>query len=133
MPCRIWHICCQQTRAEGGARNAGPLVAYKRVLDEVVEVTGLYCNFVTDMLATLMSEAFTGKLSYKPLTITNAPPLQAEQVHFFLRPPLNLDEMQTHRSASRRGRAHVSRKTAWEASSRVVLWTNCADAKHDAL
>jgi hypothetical protein len=81
---------------EAAARNVGRLVAYKRVLDEVVQVTGLYCNFVTDTLATLMKEAFTGKLSSDAFTITDAPAIQAEQVHFFLHPPRDLTNWKTN-------------------------------------
>jgi len=62
------------------------------VLDEVVEVTGLYCEFVSDMLTTLMSHAFSGKITFKSFIVPDAPEAQAERVHFFLHPPSNLEQ-----------------------------------------
>lgn len=70
-----------------------PLAAYKRVLDEVVEVGGLFGNFISEVLATLIGGEFKGRLSVKTIPIPDAPEFRNEQVRFFLHPPSNLEEI----------------------------------------
>lgn len=67
---------------------------------------GLYCEFVSDMLTTLMSHEFSGKITFKPFIVPDAPEAQAERVHFFLHPPSNLEQIRSElfTPVSNRGR-----------------------------
>jgi hypothetical protein len=70
-----------------------PLLAYRRVLDEVVEVGGLFGDFTSSILAILISREFKGRLAIEPIPIPDAPESGYEQVRFFLHPPSNLQEI----------------------------------------
>jgi hypothetical protein len=88
--CNLAHLVDGDSDAASEAK-LDVLVAYKRVLDQVVQVTGLYSEFVADTLTTLMSHEFSGKITFKPFIVPDAPEVQAERVHFFLHPPNNLE------------------------------------------
>jgi hypothetical protein len=97
---RVYALCNLAHLVDGDSDVTGEskfdvLVAYRRVLDEVVEVTGLYCEFVSDVLTTLMNHAFAGKITFKPFIVRDAPEAQAERVHFFLHPPSDLQQIRS--------------------------------------
>jgi len=70
-----------------------PLDAYKRVLDEVVEVGGLFGDFISAILTILIGREFKGRLSVETIPIHDAPESGNEQVRFFVHPPSNLEEI----------------------------------------
>jgi hypothetical protein len=74
--------------------NTGPLVAYERVLVEVIEVAGLFCFFAADAFATLLRDTLPD-LSLERITIPTAPEPEDEHVRFFVHPPTNLEELRT--------------------------------------
>jgi hypothetical protein len=63
------------------------------VLDEIVETAGLYCVFISQVLAILIGKEFRGRLPVETIPIPDAPEYGEEQVRFFLHPPSNLKEI----------------------------------------
>jgi hypothetical protein len=70
-----------------------PLAAYRRVLDEVVEIGGLFGAFISSVLTVLIIREFQGRLSIETIPIHDAPESGEERVRFFLHPPRNLKEI----------------------------------------
>ena len=70
-----------------------PLDAYRRVLDEVVEVGGLFGDFISAVLTILIVREFKGRLPTETIPIPDAPEYGDEQVCFFVHPPSNLEEI----------------------------------------
>jgi hypothetical protein len=67
-------------------------VSIKAVWDEVTEVTGLYCVFVTDAVVTIILRSIPD-LSVEDLIIPDAPEADADPFRFFVHPPTDLEEM----------------------------------------
>jgi hypothetical protein len=70
-----------------------PSLAYRRVLDEVVEVGGLFGDFTSAILAILIGREFKDRLTIETIPISDAPEQGDEQIRFFLHPPRNLEEI----------------------------------------
>jgi hypothetical protein len=75
--------------SEPGAA-AEPLAAYRRTLDEVIEVAGFFCQFASDAYSALIAGHVPG-LMVKALSIPDAPESSDARVFFFVHPPENLE------------------------------------------
>jgi hypothetical protein len=67
-------------------------VSLKGVWEEVTDVTGLYCIFVTEAIATILLKLVPG-VSVDDITIPDAPEANADPLRFFVHPPSDLKEM----------------------------------------
>jgi hypothetical protein len=67
-------------------------VSLKGVWEEVTDVTGLYCIFVTQPIATILLKFVPG-VSVDDITIPDAPEADADPLRFFVHPPSDLEEM----------------------------------------
>jgi hypothetical protein len=67
---------------------------------EVRDVAGLYCSFVSDALAVLIRDSFSGRLTVETLTIPDAPESEGDRVHFFVHPPSNLEEIRAGKATA---------------------------------
>jgi hypothetical protein len=76
------------------ATNSDP--DYQTVLtsvwDEVTNATGLYCNFVSGLIATLISQSVPG-FTVEDITLPDAPEANQTPIRFFIHPPGDLTEM----------------------------------------
>jgi hypothetical protein len=73
-------------------RDADCRVSLKGVWEEVTDVTGLYCIFVTEAIATILLKLVPG-VSVDDITIPDAPEADADPLRFFVHPPSDLEEM----------------------------------------
>ena len=67
-------------------------VSLKGVWEEVTDVTGLYCIFVTEAIATILLKLVPG-VSVEDIAIPDAPEADADPPRFFVHPPTDLEEM----------------------------------------
>jgi hypothetical protein len=67
-------------------------VSLKGVWEEVTEVTGLYCVFVTEAIATILLKSVHG-VSVDDIIVPDAPEADADPLRFFVHPPSDLEEM----------------------------------------
>lgn len=79
------------------ATNSDPdyRVALKSVWDEVTYATGLYCTFVSELMASLISQSVPG-LGIEDVVLADAPEANETSIRFFVHPPENLAEMRDH-------------------------------------
>jgi hypothetical protein len=68
-------------------------IALQEVIAEILKVSELYCNFVSQTLVILIQDALVRAVS-EDVTIPDAPDADTEElVRFFLHPPSNLEEI----------------------------------------
>jgi hypothetical protein len=77
------------------ALNADPdyRVALQAVWEEITEITGLYCLFVSEMIGRLLATTLPS-LRIEDIVIPDVPEADAEPLRFFVHPPSDLAEMQ---------------------------------------
>lgn len=68
-------------------------VALEGVWNEVTNVAGLYCFFLAEILALLISEWLSGKIELATIFQSHAPDASDLALHFFVHPPSNLEEL----------------------------------------
>ncbi|HET9378670.1 MAG TPA: hypothetical protein VFO40_27110 [Chthoniobacterales bacterium] len=68
-----------------------PLAAYKCVIDEIIKVANMYGTFTSDVLAALIGAGFSGRLSTKWITVSDAPRSENDQLRFFVHPPSDIE------------------------------------------
>jgi len=70
-------------------------IALQEVIAEILKVSELYCNFVSQTLVILIQDALVRAVS-EDVTIPDAPEADTEElVRFFLHPPSNLEEIRS--------------------------------------
>jgi hypothetical protein len=67
-------------------------VALRSVWEEVTHITGLYCMFVSEALATVLLKAIPG-MAIEDIVIPDAPEADEYPLRFFVHPPSDLEEM----------------------------------------
>jgi hypothetical protein len=67
-------------------------IALESVWNEVTHVAGLYCQFVSEVMATLILKFIPG-VTCEDITIPDAPAAEEGLLRFFVHPPDNLEEM----------------------------------------
>jgi hypothetical protein len=67
-------------------------VALKCVWEESTDITGLYCIFVSEALATVLMKAIPG-MAIEDIVIPDAPEADEYPLRFFVHPPSDLEEM----------------------------------------
>lgn len=73
-------------------------VALEAVWGEVTHVTGLYCIFVTEAMASVLMKA-APQMAYEDITIQDAPEADENPLRFFVHPPTDLEEMRAAMNA----------------------------------
>ena len=68
-------------------------IALQRVFDEVADVTGRYCRFVSEAQASLLSTIVPQGLPTDEVTIPDAPEATDQTLRFFVHPPADLEAM----------------------------------------
>jgi hypothetical protein len=64
-----------------------------RVWNEVTRVSGLYCFYLSETLALIISQWLLGKIAITDVYEPDAPTLNEMVLSFFAHPPENLDKL----------------------------------------
>ena len=63
------------------------------IWNEVTNVAGLYCLFLSETLAVLIDQWLAGKYAATTMVEPNAPRIDRNALRFFVHPPSNLEEL----------------------------------------
>lgn len=74
-------------------------IALQSVWNEVTHVTGIYCQFVSEVIASLILK-FIPNISVEDVTIPDAPEADEGSLRFFVHPPDDLEEMRASLAGS---------------------------------
>jgi hypothetical protein len=67
-------------------------IALKAVWDDITDITGLYCLFVSESMANILVKAFPA-LHFEDIVIRDAPAADEHPLRFFAHPPRDLEEI----------------------------------------